>query len=263
MPSFSGFTGHRGIFMKSRIACVLLGVALLCSAWGQDKTDDYVELSAFSVTGSGDRGYAPQQVAKPNVAITLRKPATAVVMDVTIINSSEKTQDKNREVVLTIRALERAIQAEAGLKFERREIQLRGEARRKSLFGRSSITSFASAAVVAPLSADSDLFVLVDRMRAVVAKVPTSGETKVVDGAVYLMVEQPESYRKELLAAIFSDITFLKENLGPGFEVLPSGLDGAIQVRASSEREVELWIDYRLHVRSVVELTNPKPALKN
>ncbi|MBI2514286.1 MAG: hypothetical protein HYV96_20120 [Opitutae bacterium] len=233
--------------------------ALASVVFAQDKESDYVELSSFSVTGSADRGYTPQQAPRPNVAITLRKPATAVVMDVTIVNSSDKVEDKNREVVLAIRALERAVKAESGLKFERREIQLRGEARRKTIFSRSSITSYANVAVVAPLASDADLFALVDRMRGVIAKIPATNDTKVLDGAVYLMIERPEQFRKELLAAIFTDIAFLKENLSAGFEIMPTGLDGAIQVRAASEREVELWIDYKLTIRSLVELANPRP----
>jgi len=237
---------------------LLCGAALFVSVSAQDK--EYVELSSFSVTTDSDRAYAPQEAPRPNVAITLVKSANAVVMDVTIINSSEKTEDKNRDVLLTIRALERAVNAEAGLRFERREIQLRGEARRKALFSRSGITSYANVAIVAPLESGANLFALVDRMRGVVAKLPTSTGTKVLDGAVYLKIDKPEQYRRELLTAIFADIGFLKENLGPGFEVLPSGLDGAIQVRAASESQVELWLDYHLHVRSLVELANPKPG---
>lgn len=245
--------------MKYLIAGLASFAALAGLASAQDKESDYVELSAFSVTGSADRGYTPQQSPRPNVAITLRKPATAVVMDVTIVNSSDKVEDKNREVVLAIRALERAVKSESGLKFERREIQLRGEARRKTLFSRSSITSYANVAIVAPLAPDADLFALVDRMRGVIAKAPATNDTKVLDGAVYLMIERPEQFRKELLEAIFTDIAFLKENVGAGFEIMPTGLDGGIQVRAASEREVELWLDYKLVIRSLVELANPRP----
>lgn len=240
--------------MKLRIT-LLLSLFILGSATAQDEV---IELSSFSVTGDSDRGYASQQAAKPDVAITLTKPATAVVMDVTIVNANDKAEDKNREVLLTIKSLERAVAAEPQLRFERREIQLRGEARRKSLFSRGSVTSFANVAVVAPLEASANLFATVDRMRGVVAKTAPNGGTKVIDGVVYLMLERPEQYRKELLAAIFADIAFLKENLGPGFEVLPTGLDGAIQVRAASETKVELWIDYGLTIRSLVELQNPK-----
>lgn len=237
---------------------LLLFVGSLGCARAQDA--DYVELSAFAVTSRDDRSYASPQPHRPNVAITLTKPADAVVMDVTLVNSSDKGEDKNRDVLATIRALERTVATVPGLRFERREIQLRGEARRKSLFSRGNVTSYANVALVAPLGADADLFALVDKMRAAIAQSTPSGNTRILDGAVYLLLERPEQYRAELLAAIFKDLELLKEKLGERFEVLPAGLDKAIQVRAASEKTVELWLDYTMSIRSVLELSNPKPG---
>ncbi len=49
-------------------------------------------------------------------------------------------------------------------------------------------------------------------------------------------------------------------NLGKGVEVLPSGLDGSLRLRAASEKTVELWIEYRLQIRSTLEWANPRPG---
>lgn len=245
------------IMKRPLISIVLLWV-LAGAARAQDS--DYVELSAFSVTSEADRGYTTAQPPKANVAITLRKKASAVVMEVTLTNASDKTDEKNRDMLATIKALQRAVAAVPALRFERREIQLRGESRRKTIFSRGGITSYANVAIVAPLDEQADVFVLVDRMRAVLSSVAPVGGTRLFDGAVGLMLERPEQYRRELLAAVFADMAFLKQNLGADFEILPSGLDGAIQLRAASETEVELWIDYRLAIRSTLELANPKPG---
>ena len=219
-----------------------------------------VELSEFRVVYDSDHaGTAP----RPEVAITLSKPATAVVMEITVLNASEKAEERNREVLATIKALQQAVATSAPLRLDRHEIQLRGGAARKSGFlssrGENDV-SYASVTLSAPLTAQSDLFALVDQMRAVVASVSPSKDTKIRDGAVFLQLDHPEQYRRELLAAVFADIAFLKENLGSGFEVLPSGLDGAINLRAASDKTLELWINYRLVIRSTLELTNPKPG---
>jgi hypothetical protein len=190
----------------------------------------------------------------------MTKPATAVVMEVTLVNSTEKAEQRNREVYATIKDLQQAVQNAAGLKFERREIQLRGDARRKMLFGRGSVTSYANVAVVAPLTPDADLFSLVQRMRTVVASVTPSGSTRVMDGTVGLVLEKPDQYRQELLKKIFEDLAFVKEGLGAEFEVLPMGLAGPVKTRAASEKEVELWIDYGFTIRSRLELQNPAPT---
>ena len=243
--------------LSPRFLFVLLGS--VCPLLGQE--DETVELSSFVVHSSLDRGYTgPTPAAKPDVAITLRKPATAVVMEVTLLNSAEKPDARNREIYATIRELEQAVQRTAGLKFERREIQLRGEARRKALFSRGSVTSYANVGIVAALAPDADMFALVQRMRTIVSGVTAVGSTKVFDGTVGLMLESPEQYRQELLKKIFDDVAFVRTGLGQGFEVLLTGLDNAIHLRPASEREVELWIDYGFTIRSVLELQHPRPA---
>ena len=220
-----------------------------------------VELTSFLASADFDRRGLPPP-AKPEVAITLAKPATAVAMEVVVLNANEKVEERNREVVAAIKALQQAVAASAPLRLERHEIQLRGGNPGKSSFlsRDGNNASYASVTLSAPLAAQSDLFALVDQMRTVVASVTAAKDTKIRDGAVYLQLDHPEQYRKELLAAIFADIAFLKENLGKGVEVLPSGLDGSIRLRAASEKTVELWIEYRLQIRSTLELSNPKPG---
>lgn len=85
------------------------------------------------------------------------------------------------------------------------------------------------------------------------------GSTKIADGPVSFVIKGIDQYRQEILTKIFADIDFVKKGLGPNFEVLPNGLDGPIYSRPASEKEVELWIQYRFVIRSLVELQNPKP----
>lgn len=166
----------------------LLILALLTSAAAFGQDNELVELSPFTVSSERDRSYVLPEVKRPEVAITITKPATAVVMEITLSNTAEKSDLRNREVYTTLKDLQAAVQRNAGLTFERREIQLRGEARRKYLVGRESVSSFASVALKAPLEGDADLFALVQRMRSVVASVTPSGSTKVVDGPVSLVL---------------------------------------------------------------------------
>jgi hypothetical protein len=246
-------------FIVRLLRPLLLLSALGCITVLPAQEDDTVELSSFYVTSESDRSYASTTPKKPDVAISLRKPATSVVMEVTLLNSADKPDARNREIYATIKDIQQAVQNAGGLRFERREIQLRGDARRKTLFSRSGTTSYANVAVVAPLAPGADLFALVQRMRTVVSGVAPVGATKIVDGTAGLILEKPEQYRQELLKAIFADVAFVRSGLGEGFEVLLSGLDGAINVRAASETEVELWIDYSFTIRSVLELQHPAP----
>lgn len=241
--------------MKTLFAALLTFIALAGVSSAQDDT---VELSSFVIGRERDSVDKPL-VAPPDVAITLRKPATSVVMELNLVNATDKPDVRNREIYATIKALEQAAQASTGIKFERREIQLRGDTRKFSSIRGGTVVSSAVCALVTPLREDADVFALVQRMRTLVAGVPPSGATKVLDGSVGLVLERPDQYRQELLKKIFEDIAAVKAGIGPDFEILPFGLNGPVKVRAVTEREVELWIEYGFTIRSILELKNPAP----
>ena len=65
-------------------------------------------------------------------------------------------------------------------------------------------------------------------------------------------------FDREILQAIFDDLDFIKKGLGEKAEVVASGLNQAVRLRACSETEIELWIDYSFTIHSVNALLNPK-----
>ena len=243
------------------------------SAGKTDSDDDVVEFSAFSVTGSRDRGYAmpappPSQTyatggstAKPNVPVTLIKRPDAIVMELTLTNADTKQDVRNRDIYATIAALRAAVQKTPGMRLEERELQLRGNAPRRTLFfaKTGNATSVSTVLLVADFTDNTSLFETVRAMRATASSVTPVGATKVTDNTVGFLLKNPDQYRREILAKIFEDLEFVKKGLGSMFEVLPRGFDGAVQMRPCSEKEVELWIDYSFSIRSVLELQNPVP----
>jgi len=80
----------------------------------------------------------------------------------------------------------------------------------------------------------------------------------VIDGPFGLFLRRPSQFRGELLTKIFDDLAVVKKGLGPEFEVLVSGLSGAVRLRTCSETDVELWIDYGFTIRSIRELEAKK-----
>jgi len=146
--------------------------------------EEAVELSPFTISTEVDRNYVPFAPA-PNVAITVRKPATAVVMEVTLTNTADKPEARNRELYATIEQIEKAVTASPGLRLEKREIQLRGEVRKRSLLSKNgAVASVASIAIYAELTPDKDLFRTVKTIRTVLSSVSAVGTTKILDGSV-------------------------------------------------------------------------------
>jgi hypothetical protein len=256
------------------LALALLIVALAAPALNAqlssiskiDFDDDVVSLSAFEVTGSGDRGYAmPAGKPRPNVPVVLRKRPDAIVMELTITNADSKQEVRNRDIYATIDSLRSAVLKTPGIRLEERELQLRGNAPRRVLFysKTGNSTSASSVLLVSDFSDTLSLFETVRAMRNTASSVTPAGSTKVTDNTVGFLLKNPDQYRREILTKIFEDLEFLKKGLGSAFEVLPRGLDGAVQVRPCSEKEVELWINYSPDIRSVLELQNPAPKPEN
>ena len=249
------------------------------SSFGKtDSDDDVVELSAFSISSSADRYYAmdtisgsrldvqrqapaPAAPSKPSVPVTLIKRADAIVMELTLTNADPKQDIRNRDIYATIEALRAAALKVPGLRLEERELQLRANApRRTFFFGKTgNATSVSTVLLVADFKDTASLFEIVRTMRNTASSVTPAGATKVTDNTVGFLLKNPDQYRREILAKIFEDLEFVKKGLGDAFEVLPTGLNSAVQMRPCSEKEVELWINYSFTIRSVLELQNPAP----
>lgn len=244
----------------------LVSVCLLSRAavaFAQSSDDgEIVCLSPFEVSPQEDRGYhsSDSMAARaPNLPVTLIKPADAVIIEFALSNSADKQETRNKELTDSIEALAKEVRKVPGLKLENREVRLTTGDRRKSIVGKGgAVTSFANIVVLADLSAEVRLYDRVKQVRDLIDDTKLRGDTKVIDGPVGLFIRRPNQYRQELLSKIFEDLEAVRKGVGPEFEVLVSGLAGGVKLRACSERELELWIDYGFEIRSIRELEAKK-----
>jgi len=262
------------------LIAILAIPALNAQSSSSGTDDDVVELSVFNVSSDYDRDYttttsasrlyapspAPAQsnytVPGPKIPVTIRKRPDAIIMELTLTNADNKQDIRNRDIYATIEALRAAVQKKPGIRLEERELQLRGNAPRRTIFsGRSgNATSVSTVLLVADFTDATSLFETVRSMRNTASSVTPAGSTKITDNTVGFLLKNPDQYRREILTKIFEDLEFVKKGLGTAFEVMPSGLNGAVQMRPCSEKEVELWIDYSFTIRSVLQLQNPGAA---
>lgn len=254
--------------------------------------DEVVVLSPFEVSAGEDRGYAAADTLAgtrlrtnlrdvgssisavsaqflretggfPTVPITLVRRADAVVIEFALSNSADKQDARNKELTESVELIAAAIKAAPGLRFENREVQLATGNRARSIIGKGGVvTSFANFAVFAEFSPEARLYERVKQVRGLVSAAKLAGGTKVMDGPVALWVKRPAAARAELLGKIFEDLDAVRKGVGADAELLVSGLAGPVRVRACSEAEVELWIDYGFTIRSVRELEAKRPERK-
>ncbi len=63
---------------------------------------------------------------------------------------------------------------------------------------------------------------------------------------INLAVQDPQQYRERLLGVIGDEIKATKKALSGGYKAVFSGLDNPVTVRQKNERQVVLFIDYKL-----------------
>lgn len=231
-------------------------------------------LSPFEVLSAEDRGYAATGAlggtrfrgvaAAPMVPVTIIRKADAVVIEFALSNGADKQDQRNQELTTSVELIAQAIKATPGLRFENREVQLATGNRSRSIIGKGgAVTSFANFAVFATIGDDIRLYERVKQVRGLVSAAKLAGATKVLDGPVGLYVKRPNDVRGEILAKIFADLDVVRKGLGADCDLLVSGLGGPVQLRACSESEVELWIDYSFAIRSLHEMDLKRPVVRS
>ena len=263
------------ILLRSLVAIVLLPFTLRAQS---DSTgeEEAVILSPFVVSADADSSYSAVSTlagtrlgspvvdgmtsnAAPTVPVTLVKKADAVVIQFVLSNAADKQEARNQELYADVQAIQGAIAKTPGLRLEQREVRFAGGNRKMLSFTKNgSQVSYSSLVIFAEFTPELRLADRVKQVRDLLDHVKLQGETKLLDGSVGLYLKQPSSYRREILQKIFDDLDFLKKGLGAEFEVWPSGMNQQVRIRACSETEVELWIDYSFAVWSIRSLTNPK-----
>jgi hypothetical protein len=263
---------------KLIVVAALLSVLPLPTRAQSDVTgeEEAVVLSPFVVSSDADTSYSVAATlagsrlgssvvdgmtsnVAPTVPISVVKRADAVVIQFVLSNGADKQEIRNKELFAAVRSLQEAVQKMPGLRMEQREVRFAGGNRKLLSFSKSgSQVSYANIVVFADLVPELRLADRVKQVRDVIDGMKLTGETKPLDGNVGLYLKQPASYRREILQKIFDDLDFVKKGLGADFEVRATGLNQQVKIRACSETEVELWIDYSFVIDSVRQLGGSK-----
>lgn len=234
--------------MNTKTLLALLAVALAPLA-AQTEFGKTIGIDAHHLSSHVGRNIAANAPA-PNVPVTLVKPADALVLQFSLHNNSNKQDIRNKDLSATLETIAAAIAKTPGLRIETREVRLSGGDRKHSFSGPATASS-TGINIYADLSPEHRPYHRAKQIRDLLSSIKPAGDTFLNDGPASLFIGNPSQYRRELLDAIFADVAYLQKKLGADFEILPAKLDQAIRVRACSESEIELWIDYTLAIRSL------------
>lgn len=186
------------------------------------------------------------------VAVTLEVEADFVAAPISIV-SGEKDPLRNIEYVQAFSdKLREAVRKAPDIKLRQGVVSLSIMQGEESGFSSSyrppNSSSNTNLFLVAPLKKNQDVFLATRELLAIGYSVAKSDQTRVTYGATSLGLESPERFRPRLLALIQKDVEQVRSSLGNPkmFEV--SGLESPVVVMQRDDRNVVVFIPYRLKV---------------
>jgi hypothetical protein len=200
--------------------------------------------------GSASYVFVAQKSYVP-VAVKLSLAAEYVVVSVSI-TSNEKDALRNIENVQeAISKLSAASEKTQNIKLRQGVVSLavnQGNQGSFSSYGSSTQTSNTSLLLVSPLTKDRDVYQATREMATLVQTIQKNDQVRISFGTTSLGIEAPEKYREQLLQQIQKDLERVRITLGNSKSFEVSGLESAVAVVQQDDRNVNVFIPYRLKV---------------
>ncbi|WP_370979077.1 hypothetical protein [Agaribacterium sp. ZY112] len=136
---------------------------------------------------------------------------------------------------------------EKGIDFQQGLISL--SPRQKSSFsisksyGRHSGSNFY---IFSKLDETRDVYAATQAVYSFISKIQVPDDAEYSLGNTSLAISNPSQYREKLLAGINAEIESTRKIFGSNYEVSISGLENPVIVRQKNDRQVTVYIDYRL-----------------
>ncbi len=107
--------------------------------------------------------------------------------------------------------------------------------------------AFSDILLLAPIGERTNLVPIVKQIRTIVGGIkPASKKVTVTLGSLCLALDDPEDHRSELLKKIRAHVEASSKALGDKVSFNVTGLDESIKVRQSGERNVEVYLPFRV-----------------
>lgn len=110
-------------------------------------------------------------------------------------------------------------------------------------YGRSAGSTFY---ILAKLDDSKDVYAATQDIYSFIASIKKPEDTSLSLGNTTLAISSPNQYRKQLLEKVKEEIDITKNILGSGYKVSISGLENPVIVRQKDDKQVTLFIDYRI-----------------
>ncbi|MEJ2407207.1 MAG: hypothetical protein P8171_23570 [Candidatus Thiodiazotropha sp.] len=114
-----------------------------------------------------------------------------------------------------------------------------------SSYSRNSGSSFY---LLSKLSNEKGVYAATQDIYSFIERIQKPADTSLSLGNTSLAVRTPEQYRNQLLEKVKDEIILTKKILGSGYKVSISGLENPVVVRQKDDKQVTVFIDYRIEL---------------
>jgi len=116
--------------------------------------------------------------------------------------------------------------------------------------GASSAIEGAGMSVLAPLGEGKALYAEAAALVGALGELKKASSLELDVRSVELAMADPEQYRAQILKLIAEDAARTREALAPGSELTFSGLSSPVRARKLDDRDLALFLDYRIELRA-------------
>jgi hypothetical protein len=206
-------------------------------------------MSSLACAGGGSSVIIAAGYSAQGPAARMKVAADYVAIPISIQNDSKDPIKRSDEIEKTLRVLAEKLAAQPGLSIMPGVISLSPREQGKSFSSSDSYAGGAQLHVLGSLKHNASVFALTKRIYQIVAAMPAEG-TRITLGNTSLGLDEPESYRGQLLGLIAKSVAEARKSLGAAGVVEVEGLENSVTVMQLNDREVLLFINYRLSVQA-------------
>jgi hypothetical protein len=209
-------------------------------------------LSQLTYAGSGSAVFIADDLNAQAPAARMQVLADYVAVPITIDNEAKDPVKRIDEIEKAFRVITEKLASQQDLKIMPGVISLvpREPAEPTSFSYSETHRGSAQLYVLGALKQDTNIFAITKRIYQVVASMPQANGTKITLGNTALGLDEPEKYRNQMLGLIAKSVAEAKKALGTVAFVEVEGLEKPVTVMQLNDREVLLFINYRLRVQT-------------
>ncbi len=175
--------------------------------------------------------------------------AEYVAMSVTLSSDAKYPSERAKLISKLQSSISDVAATNANIKFQQGVISLSPS--QKSSFSISKSYSRSSGSnfyLLAKLDSGKSVYTATQEIYSFIDRIKKPEDTSLRLGNTSLAISSPNKYRYQLLALVKEEVANTKAALGEGYQVSISGLENPVIVRQKNDKQVNLFIDYRVEL---------------